>query len=134
MRAVLEDMKSGDISCYEVPAPEVQTGGILVRTAFSAISAGTEKVKVEAGKKSLFAKAMSRPDLVKQVLEYAQSNGVRAAYQKVQARLDTLSTMGYSCSGFVLEAGQGVTEFKPGDRVGCAGGGHANHCEINFVP
>ena len=134
MRAVLEDMKSGDISCYEVPAPEVQTGGILVRTAFSAISAGTEKVKVEAGKKSLLAKAISRPDLVKQVLEYAQSNGVRAAYQKVQARLDTLSTMGYSCSGFVLEAGDGVTEFKPGDRVACAGGGYANHCEINFVP
>jgi predicted dehydrogenase/threonine dehydrogenase-like Zn-dependent dehydrogenase len=134
MRAVLEDMKSGDVSCYEVPAPEVQLGGILVRTAFSAISAGTERVKVEAGKKSLIAKAMSRPDLVKQVIEYAQSSGVRAAYQKVQARLDTLSTLGYSSSGVVIEVGHGVTEFRPGDRVACAGGGYANHCEINFVP
>ncbi len=134
MRAVLEDMKSGDVSCYEVPAPEVQPGGILVRTAFSAISAGTERVKVEAGKKSLVAKAMARPDLVKQVLDYAKGNGIRAAYQKVQARLDTLSTIGYSCSGYVLEVGNGVTEFKPGDRVACAGGGYANHCEINFVP
>lgn len=134
MRAVLEDMKSGDIACYEVPAPEVQAGGILVRTAFSAISTGTEKEKVEAGKRSLLGKAMSRPDLVKQVIEYAQSNGVRAAYQKVQARLDTLSTMGYSSSGFVLEVGDGIRDFKPGDRVACAGGGYANHCEINFVP
>ena len=134
MRAVLEDMKSGDISCYEVPAPEVQPGGILVRTAFSAISAGTEKEKVEAGKKSLLGKAMSRPDLVKQVIDYARTSGVRAAYQKVQARLDTLSTMGYSCAGLVLEVGNGVAEFKPGDRVACAGGGYANHCEINFVP
>ena len=134
MRALLEDMKSGDVSCYEVPAPEVQAGGILVRTAFSAISAGTEKVKVEAGKKSLVGKAMSRPDLVKQVIAYAQTNGIKAAYQKVQTKLDTLSTMGYSSSGIVLEVGDGVTEFKPGDRVACAGGGYANHCEVNFVP
>jgi predicted dehydrogenase/threonine dehydrogenase-like Zn-dependent dehydrogenase len=134
MRAVLEDMKSGEVSMYEVPAPEIQPGAILVRTAFSAISAGTEKVKIESGQKSLFGKAMARPDLVKQVLEYAQTNGVKAAYQKVQSRLDALSQMGYSCSGYVLEAGESVTEFKPGDRVACAGGGYANHCEINSVP
>ena len=77
---------------------------------------------------------MARPDLVKQVLEYAQSNGVKAARQKVQARLETLSALGYSCSGFVLEAGAGVNEFQPGDRVACAGSGYASHCEINFVP
>jgi predicted dehydrogenase/threonine dehydrogenase-like Zn-dependent dehydrogenase len=134
MRALLEDMRSGEVSAHDVPAPQIQAGGILVRTAFSAISAGTERVKVEAGRKSLFSKAMARPDLVKQTLQYARSNGIRAAHQKVQAQLDTLSALGYSCSGYVLESGAGVTEFKPGDRVACAGGGYANHCEINFVP
>ena len=134
MRALLEDMKSGQIAAYDVPAPEIREGGILVRTAFSAISSGTEKAAVEAGRKSLFGKAMARPDLVKQVLEYAQSNGVAAARQKVQARLETLSALGYSCSGLVLEAGAGVTGFQPGDRVACAGTGYATHCEINFVP
>ena len=63
---------------------------------------------VEAGRKSLLGKAMARPDLVKQVLEYARSNGVKAARQKVQARLETLSALGYSCSGFVLEAEAGT--------------------------
>ena len=134
MRALLEDMKSGRVATHEVPAPELQEGGILVRTAFSAISAGTEKATVEAGRKSLLGKAMARPDLVKQVLEYAQSNGLKAARQKVQARLETLSTLGYSCSGFVLEVGAGVNGFQPGDRVACAGSGYASHCEINFVP
>jgi predicted dehydrogenase/threonine dehydrogenase-like Zn-dependent dehydrogenase len=134
MRALLEDMKSGQVAAYDVPAPDLQEGGILVRTAFSAISSGTEKASVEAGRKSLFGKAMARPDLVKQVLEYARSNGIAAAHQKVQARLDTLTALGYSCSGFVLEAGAGVTGFQPGDRVACAGGGYASHCEINFVP
>ena len=134
MRALLEDMKSGRVSSYDVPAPELQDGGLLVRTAFSAISSGTEKATMETGRKSLFGKAMARPDLVKQVLQYAQANGMRAARQKVQSRLETLSALGYSCSGYVLEVGAGVSGFRPGDRVACAGAGYASHCEINFVP
>ena len=134
MRALLEDMKSGQVDVYDVPAPDLQEGGILVRTAFSAISSGTEKASVEAGRKSLLGKAMARPDLVKQVLAYARSNGLAAAHQKVQARLETLTSLGYSCSGFVLEVSAGVTGFQPGDRVACAGTGYASHCEINFVP
>src|ERR1700728_1524702 len=116
MLALLEDMKTGRVAAYDVPAPEVREGGILVRTAFSAISSGTEKAAVEAGRKSLLGKALARPDVVQQVLEYAQSKGVKAAYQKVRARLDTLSCLGYSCSGLVLEVGAGVTGFQPGDR------------------
>lgn len=134
MRALLEDMKSGRVATYDVPAPELQERGILVRTAFSAISAGTEKAAVEAGRKSLLGKAMARPDLVRQVLEYAQSNGIGAARQKVQARLETLSALGYSSSGFVMQVGSSVARFQPGDRVACAGAGYASHSEINFVP
>jgi D-arabinose 1-dehydrogenase-like Zn-dependent alcohol dehydrogenase len=134
MLALLEDMKSGTIATYDVPVPELQRGGLLVRTAFSAISAGTEKVKLEYGRRSLLGKALARPDLVKQVLQFAQSNGMKAARQKVQARLDTLATLGNSCSGYVLEVAAGVTDFKPGDRVACGGGEYANHCEVNFVP
>ena len=134
MRALLEDMKSGKVATYDVPAPELKEGGILVRTAFSAISSGTEKATVEAGRKSLLGKAMARPDLVKQVLEFARSSGVRAARQKVQARLETLTALGYSCSGLVLEVGSAVTGFRQGDRVACAGSGYASHGEINFVP
>jgi predicted dehydrogenase/threonine dehydrogenase-like Zn-dependent dehydrogenase len=134
MLAVLADMKSGRVGTYEVPSPELQDGGILVRTAFSTISSGTEKATVEAGRKSLLGKAMARPDLVKQLLGYARSNGVAAARQKAQARLETLSALGYSCSGFVLGVGAGTTEFQPGDRVACAGVGYATHGEINFIP
>jgi predicted dehydrogenase/threonine dehydrogenase-like Zn-dependent dehydrogenase len=134
MQALLEDMKTGQIATYDVPAPDLQPGGILVRTAFSAISAGTEKASLQAGRKSLLGKAMARPDLVRQVWAYAQSNGLRAAQQKVQARLDTLSVLGYSCSGIVLEVGSAVSGLLPGDRVACAGAGYASHGEINFVP
>jgi predicted dehydrogenase len=105
-----------------------------VRTQYSAISAGTERATLELSAKSLFAKAKARPDLVRQVLEYARQNGVKAAYEKVHAKLDTLTTLGYSCAGEVISVGDGVHEFRVGDRVACGGGTYANHAEINFVP
>ena len=134
MLALLTDRKSGQVSTYEVPAPELRPGGILVRTHYSAISAGTERATLELSSKSLLAKAKARPDLLKQVIEYARQNGLKAAYDKVHAKLDTLTTLGYSCAGEVILAGDGVHEFRPGDRVACGGGTYANHAEINFVP
>ncbi len=134
MRAILENVRSGEVTGHEVPQPELRPGGILVRTAFSAISAGTELAHREQVEKSLLGKAMARPDLVRQVMDFARTAGVKAAYQKVQSRLDTLAPLGYSCSGIVIAAGQGVPEFQPGDRVACAGAGYASHCEVNFIP
>jgi predicted dehydrogenase/threonine dehydrogenase-like Zn-dependent dehydrogenase len=134
IRAVLQDLASGRIAPCDVPEPELRPGGVLVRTAFSAISSGTECAKVEAAEKNLLGKALARPDLVKQVVDFARSNGIRAAYNKVKSRLDTLAPMGYSCSGTVIGVGHGVTDFRVGDRVACAGGGYANHAEVNWIP
>jgi len=134
MRAILEDVRSGEVTTEEVPQPELRPGGILVRTAFSAISAGTELAHRGQVEKSLLGKALARPDLVRQVVDFARTAGIKAAYQRVQSRLDTLAPLGYSCSGTVIAAGQGVKEFHPGDRVACAGAGYASHCEVNFIP
>jgi predicted dehydrogenase/threonine dehydrogenase-like Zn-dependent dehydrogenase len=134
LKATLQDLKTGAIHCCDVPGPELRPGGILVRTAFSAISAGTECARVEAAEKNLLGKALARPDLVRQVVDFARSNGIRAAYNKVKSRLDTLAPMGYSCSGMVIAVGGGVTDFRIGERVACAGGGYANHAEVNWVP
>jgi len=134
MRAILEDVRSGEVTSHEVPQPELRPGGMLVRTAFSAISAGTELAHREQVEKSLLGKALARPDLVRQVVDFARTAGVQAAYQKVQSRLDALAPLGCSCAGVVITAGQGVPEFQPGDRVACAGAGYASHCEVNFIP
>src|SRR3989442_11762766 len=132
MLALLTDRKSGEVSTYDVPAPELRPGGLLVRTQYSAISAGTERGKMELSSKSLLAKAKARPDLVKQVIEYARQNGVKAAYEKVHAKLHTLTTLGYSCAGEVISMADGVHEFRAGDRVACAGAASANHYRTNF--
>ena len=134
MRAILTNVSTGEIAVHEVPPPELQPGGVLVRTHFSVISSGTEKATVQTAERSLAGKAMARPDLVRQVVDYAQAQGIRAAYRKVRSQLEALKPLGYSCSGVVLETGSGATEFSPGDRVACGGAGCANHCEVNFVP
>jgi predicted dehydrogenase/threonine dehydrogenase-like Zn-dependent dehydrogenase len=134
MKAVTEDVRTGRVEVINVPEPELRPGGILVRTAFSAISAGTERAKIETGEKSLLGKALARPDQVKQVIELGRSQGISAAYHKVKSRLDSLSPLGYSNSGRVIEVSDGVEGFRLGDRVACGGAGFANHAEVNFVP
>jgi len=134
MKALVESARSGQVSPSEVPVPELRLGGILVRTAFSAISAGTERAMLQEAEKSLLTRAMARPDAVRQVLDFARHEGIKAAYQKVQSRLESLTPLGYSCAGTVIAVSSGIHEFRPGDRVACGGAGYANHSEVNFVP
>lgn len=134
MLAILSSRRTGEVQLFDVPEPELNPYGILVRTHFSAISAGTERATMDLSSKSLLSKAMARPDLVRQVVEYARQNGLHAAYQKVTSKLDTLATMGYSCAGEVIAVGSEARDFNVGDRVACGGVGFANHCEINYVP
>src|ERR1700733_1349393 len=108
MKALLQMAGSGQVSAFDIPEPELQYGGILIRTAFSAISAGTERAAQAEASKSLLSRAKARPDLVKQVVDFARKEGVVAAYQKVNSRLESLSPLGYSCSGTVIGIAEGV--------------------------
>jgi predicted dehydrogenase/threonine dehydrogenase-like Zn-dependent dehydrogenase len=134
MKQVSQNYKTGSIRLSTVPAPTLRSGGVLIRTHFSVISAGTEGMKVREGKMSYLEKAKARPDQVKKVLQTVQQQGVAAAYGKVMNKLDSLTPLGYSLSGVVTAAGEEAAEFVAGDRVACAGVGYANHAEINFVP
>jgi predicted dehydrogenase/threonine dehydrogenase-like Zn-dependent dehydrogenase len=105
-----------------------------VRNRYSLISAGTERTKVELGKKSLLGKAMARPDLVKLVLKQVKEQGLLETANRVLNKLSTDSAMGYSSAGVVVEVADDVSEFCVGDRVACAGGGYASHAELVVVP
>lgn len=133
MKQLSQNLRSGKLSVDEVPSPSAQTGQVLVQAAFSLISAGTERTKVETGRKSLVGKALARPDQVRQVIQSVTEVGLTATYQKVKTRLDARSPLGYSASGIVISVGAGVMEFRPGDPVAC-GGDTAAHAEIMAVP
>ncbi|HKV41470.1 MAG TPA: bi-domain-containing oxidoreductase [Blastocatellia bacterium] len=134
MKQVVQNYRTGKLEVEELPQPLVRPGGVVVRTAFSLISAGTERSAVETARNSLVGKARSRPDLVKQVIDSVKREGLASAYQKVTARLNQIKPLGYSTSGIVVEIGPGVSGFNTGDRVACAGAGYASHAEFNFVP
>ncbi len=130
MLQVIQYQKTGKLSIEDLPSPRLYQGGILVRNMFSVLSVGTERTSVETARASLLGKARSRPDLVKQVMDNARREGVRATYSKVKTRLDNYKELGYSSAGIVLESS--VPQFKPGDRVACAGDAH--HAEVVVIP
>jgi predicted dehydrogenase/threonine dehydrogenase-like Zn-dependent dehydrogenase len=134
MKQLLQNLKTGEGIVADVPAPVAQPGRVLVRAAASLVSAGTERAFVELGRKSLLGKAKERPDLVKKVLEKVRSEGLLNTLQSVREKLDESHALGYSAAGVVVEAGGGVTEFRAGDRVACAGTGYAAHAELLSVP
>ena len=134
MKQVVQNYRTGNLDVEEIPPPVLRPGGVLVSTAFSLISAGTERTSVETAKSSLIGKARSRPDLVKQVLDTFRREGFTSTFQKVKSRLGQIKALGYSASGIVAEVGEGVRDLSVGDLVACAGAGYASHAELNFVP
>lgn len=134
MKQLIQSFKTGELGVFDVPAPVCQENGALIQTTVSLVSAGTEKMLVDFAKKSMFAKAKDRPDLVKQVVDKMKKEGVKNTLEKVFTKLDTPIPLGYSLSGRVIEVGDNMTGMNIGDRVACGGAGYANHSEINYVP
>jgi predicted dehydrogenase/threonine dehydrogenase-like Zn-dependent dehydrogenase len=134
MKQVVQNLRTGVLALEDVPSPAARPGGLLVRTVASAVSAGTEKSKVDLARKSLVGKALARPDQVRQVLETLKKEGLVSTYNKVRNKLDSLSPLGYSAAGRVIAVGDGCEGYKVGDAVACAGAGYANHAELLWVP
>ncbi len=134
MKQVLQNMRDGKTTVTDVPIPTPQSGQALVQVAASLVSAGTERMLVEFGEKSLVGKARSRPDLVRQVMDKMRREGIIATLEATFNRLDSPMSLGYSSAGTILALGDGMEGFTIGQRVACAGGGYAVHAEYNLVP
>ena len=134
MKQAVQDLRGGGTRVVEVPIPAAGRGQVVVRTTFSLISSGTERMVADFAGKTLAGKARSRPDLVRQTLDKARREGVLAAFETVRSRLSEPVALGYASSGTVVEVGAEVDDLAPGDRVACAGGGYAVHAEYAAVP
>ncbi|MGD0708037.1 MAG: bi-domain-containing oxidoreductase [Anaerolineaceae bacterium] len=132
MKQLLQNMRDGKTQVVEVPVPQVHPATALVRVSASLVSAGTERMLVEFAEKSLLGKVQARPDLARQVIDKARREGILTSLESAFNRLDQPMALGYSCAGAIEAVGEGLKDFKVGDRVACAGS-HAVHAEYVLV-
>lgn len=132
MLQLIQYQKDGRLEVAQLPAPQCPAGGVLIKTKFSLISAGTERTSVENTQSSLISRARKQPEQVRQVINMIKRDGLRTTIGKVINKLESYKSLGYSVSGIVLESD--CDAFLPGDRVAAAGAGYAVHAEYVAVP
>lgn len=117
----------------DVPEPELRPGHVLVETAFSAISSGTE---------SYIIRGTADPNHHNSEYPNPDSPGVQYRDPAVPYRGPmpltqndgAAASIGYSNAGRVIAVSPEVTDLKPGDRVACSGSQCAVHAERVSVP
>lgn len=130
MKQIIQNIKNGNTILEEVPAPLVKPGQVLIQTARSLVSLGTERMLVEFGKANFLQKARQQPDKVKEVINKVKTDGLQPTVNAVFNKLGQPLPLGYCNVGKVIAVGKGVEEFAVGDRV--ASNGH--HAEYVSVP
>ena len=130
MKQIIQDLKSGKTLLENVPVPMVKAGEVLIKTHRSLVSLGTERMLVDFGKANYLQKAKQQPEKVKMVIDKIKSDGLKPTLEAVFRKLGEPLPLGYSNAGEVIAIGEGVSEFKIGDRVVSNG----KHAEVVSVP
>ena len=130
MKQILQSLKTGATEVADVPCPAAGRGKLLIGTARTLVSAGTERMMIEFGKAGWVDKARQQPDKVRMVLDKIRTDGLMPTVDAVFNKLDQPLPLGYCNTGRVLEVGAGVTAFAVGDRVISNG----KHAEAVSVP
>ena len=133
MKQVL--LKEGKAILEEVPAPSVEPGAVLVRTAYSVLSAGTERTALHASESASSLARAADPSAVGRAIDLLRREGPGAVWERIRSAGEGRAVApGYAASGIVQAAGPGVLDFPPGLAVACAGAGRASHAEWISVP
>ena len=128
MRQLLQNINNGECYLEEVPVPTIKPGSVVIQSAKSLISPGTERMLLEFGKANYVQKALKQPDRVKQVLEKIKTDGLAETLDSVNAKLNSPMALGYSNAGIVIASGS--SGYSVGDRVVSNG----PHAEVVRVP
>jgi predicted dehydrogenase/threonine dehydrogenase-like Zn-dependent dehydrogenase len=129
MKQIIQSFKTGETVLEDIPVPQVSSGCVLIQTTTSLVSLGTERMLVEFGKSNLLQKARQQPDKVKLVLEKIKSEGLMPTLEAVFNKLGQPLPLGYCNVGKVIAVGEGVLDFKIGDRV-ASNGQHAEYVNV----
>lgn len=132
MKQVL--IKKGKATIEDIPAPMVDVANVLIKVAYSCISAGTEMMGIKSSGQTIIQRALRQPQNIKKGLNLIKQKGILETKNILKSTFESSSPTGYSASGTVVEVGVQVKDIKVGDKVACAGAGYANHAEYIEVP
>jgi predicted dehydrogenase/threonine dehydrogenase-like Zn-dependent dehydrogenase len=127
-------IKNGKVIAEEIAPPVVSDYTVLIQTAFSCISGGTELTALEKSSGTMVGKAIDQPEKLAMALSYFRKKGLLKLTAKITQSKNKLVTIGYSCAGQVLAVGKEVKYIKVGDWVAAAGAAYAQHAEYIIVP
>ena len=118
----------------DVAEPELRPGEVLVATAYSVVSSGTEMHIIHSsgdpatlGEDTYPSPRQSRPPKLR-------TTGVDWGFPAPRGQMPGTASVGYSLAGTVTAVSKEVTDLKPGDRVACSGNQCAVHAEIVAMP
>ena len=126
----------GNVIAHNVPIPNARKGQILVHTHYSCISVGTEMSSVADSSKSLFIRAIEKPQTALKFLHIARTRGVGTMLSIIKGARgsDFGNPIGYTAAGVVVTSKAVHNQFKIGQKVAMVGTMYANHAEYNSVP
>ncbi len=129
---------AGKVSVVDVPPPICGDGDILVETAYSVISTGTETWTINStepiGAQDILkdgTKLAKAKDLIQHVWK---TEGLEGIIDYTKMVRNPQVPLGYSVSGVVKMVGRNIPDIVPGERVACVGEGKATHAEMVAVP
>ena len=122
MKQILQSLKDGSTQLAEVPMPMLKINQLLIETALSLVSAGTERSLVEFGKANLIQKVRQQPEKVREVVEKVKTDGLSVTVDAVRSKLDQPLALGYCNVGRIHKSN--ISGFSEGDRV-VSNGNHA---------
>ena len=130
MKQIFQSLKNGETFFIDTPSPKIKANEVLIKTEYSLISSGTERMLVDFGKGNILEKAKQQPDKLKEVIYKAKTDGIFSTVDAVRDKLNEPLPLGYCNVGKIIEIGDAVKNFKIGDRV-VSNGPHAEIVSVS---
>ncbi len=125
--------RKGAVELMDAPDPVPAENEVLIETAYSAVSPGTELAALASQPSDVVGMVRKGFRSWEKVKKSLERRGWKDTLAKVEASVEKPIPLGYSLAGRVTRVGSAVEDFRPGDWVAASGPG-AGHGHMAAVP